>query len=249
MFPSNRAIQFPPHRRHLISSVRFGGWRCEKLCLPRILTDVRNKHRDCERKSWILNVGGEENNRTKIKQKIDPLNAELNPMCHLLILLGDLTFMGKCIVSISNKIQRHTIYFLSGNCSTCFGWYFHPSSGAHTTVCTASGICHTVAAICRYRGRVETGLSVLGVAYATHSTLHPVYSEHCIGSIFKGRPMKYDFIDLSLKMEPLQCSETSAISTQTPGKHPKENILHLTHGESLKSRQLCIAYEYSQLFK
>jgi hypothetical protein len=33
------------------------------------------------------------------------------------------------------------------------------------------------------------------------------------------------FIDLPLKMEPIQCSETSAISIQTPGKHPKENIL------------------------
>jgi hypothetical protein len=31
---------------------------------------------------------------------INPLNAELNPICHLLILLGDLTFMGTCIVSI-----------------------------------------------------------------------------------------------------------------------------------------------------
>jgi hypothetical protein len=39
------------------------------------------------------------------------LNAELNPICHLLILLGDLTFMGKCIVSILNKIQRYTVYF------------------------------------------------------------------------------------------------------------------------------------------
>jgi hypothetical protein len=28
----------------------------------------------------------------------------------LLILLGDLTFLGKCIVSISNKIQRYTVY-------------------------------------------------------------------------------------------------------------------------------------------
>jgi hypothetical protein len=37
---------------------------------------------------------------------INHLNAELNPTCNLLILLGDLTFMGKCIVSISNKIQR-----------------------------------------------------------------------------------------------------------------------------------------------
>jgi hypothetical protein len=57
-------------------------------------------------------------------------------------------------------------FILSGNCSTCFGWYFHPTSGAHTTVSTASGICHAVTAICRYRGRVRTGLSVLWVAYA-----------------------------------------------------------------------------------
>jgi hypothetical protein len=51
---------------------------------------------------------------------------------------------------------------------------FHPSSGAYTTVSTASGICDTVTAICRCRGRVGTGLSVLWVAYATHSTLKPV---------------------------------------------------------------------------
>jgi len=36
----------------------------------------------------------------------------------------------------------------------------HPSSGAQTTVSTASGICHTVTAY----------------AYATHSTLRPVLS-------------------------------------------------------------------------
>jgi uncharacterized membrane protein YvbJ len=59
---------------------------------------------------------------------------------------------------------------MSGNCSTCFEWYFHPSSGAHTTLSTASGICHNVTAICRYCGRVGTGLSVLWVAFATHST-------------------------------------------------------------------------------
>jgi hypothetical protein len=44
----------------------------------------------------------------------DGLNAELNPICHLLILLGDLTFMGTCIVSIFqnifNKMQRYTLY-------------------------------------------------------------------------------------------------------------------------------------------
>src|SRR5215475_9020139 len=45
---------------------------------------------------------------------INPLNAQLNPICHLLILLGDLTSMGPCIVSIfqyiSNKKQRYTVY-------------------------------------------------------------------------------------------------------------------------------------------
>jgi hypothetical protein len=41
---------------------------------------------------------------------INTLNAELNPFCHLLILLGDLTFMCKCIVSISNKTLRYTVY-------------------------------------------------------------------------------------------------------------------------------------------
>jgi hypothetical protein len=80
--------------------------------------------------------------------------------------------------SIPIYIQQDTTLhslFKSGNCSTRFGWYFHPSSGAHTTVSTASGICHTLTAIWRYRGSLGTGLSVLWVAYATHSTLKPVW--------------------------------------------------------------------------
>ena len=52
-------------------------------------------------------------------------------------------------------------------------------------------------------------------------------SEPSIGSIFLGR-----------KMEPIEGSETSAFKPQTPGKYPKENILHNEQGESLKSRQL-----------
>jgi hypothetical protein len=67
--------------------------------------------------------------------------------------------------------------FISGICSTCFGWYFHPSSEAYTTVSTASGICHTVTAICRYRGRVGTGLSVLWVANAHSGRVAPTDEE------------------------------------------------------------------------
>jgi len=39
-----------------------------------------------------------------------------------------------------------TQFILSGNCSTCFWWYHHPSPGAQTTLSTASGICQTVTA-------------------------------------------------------------------------------------------------------
>ena len=62
---------------------------------------------------------------------INPLNAELNPICHLLVLLGNLTFMGPCLVSIfqytciSNKMQLYTVYLyletavhVSGSIST-----------------------------------------------------------------------------------------------------------------------------------
>ena len=68
--------------------------------------------------------------------KLTLLNAELNPICHLLVLLEDLTFMGPCIVStfqyISNKMQRYTVYLylettlhVSGG-SPDDGWKYHP---------------------------------------------------------------------------------------------------------------------------
>jgi len=41
-----------------------------------------------------------------------------------------------------------------------------------------------------------------------------------------------------MKMELIEGSETSAISTVTPGNYPKEDILHTEHGESLKSRNV-----------
>jgi len=41
-------------------------------------------------------------------------------------------------------------------------------------------------------------------------------------------------------MEQTECSETSAPKIQTPRNYPKENIQHIEHGESLKSRTFCI---------
>jgi hypothetical protein len=45
-----------------------------------------------------------------------------------------------------------------------------------------------------------------------------------------------------MKMEPIEGSETSDIRTKTPENYPKENILHIEHGESLKSRIVSISW-------
>jgi hypothetical protein len=37
-----------------------------------------------------------------------------------------------------------------------------------------------------------------------------------------------------MKMEPIECSESSASNTQTPGIYPKESELHFQHGKKLK---------------
>jgi hypothetical protein len=67
-------------------------------------------------------------------------------------------------------LRLHSV-FISGNYCTCFGWYFHPSSEAHTT-----GICHTVTAICRYRGRVGTNRFECAVGGVRVVLLHTYFS-------------------------------------------------------------------------
>jgi hypothetical protein len=73
----------------------------------------------------------------------------------LILLMWRIGWANSIPIYIQQYATLHSL-FISGNCSTYFGWYFHSSSGVHTTVSTASGICHTVTAICRYRGRVGT---------------------------------------------------------------------------------------------
>jgi hypothetical protein len=61
-------------------------------------------------------------------------------------------------------MQRYTVHLYVETA-------LHVSDGTSThhqeriQLSTASGICHAVTAICRYHGRVGTGLSVLWVAY------------------------------------------------------------------------------------
>jgi hypothetical protein len=76
-------------------------------------SNARNMQSNCQIEINSVNFVSSLN---YMQQIINPLNAELNPICHLLILLGDSTFMGPCIVSIfqytciSNKMQRYTVY-------------------------------------------------------------------------------------------------------------------------------------------
>jgi len=78
-------------------------------------------------------------------------------------------------------MQRFTVYII-WKLLYFLLWYYHPSSRAQTTLSTAFGICHTVIAICCYRGRVGTGLSVLWAAYVyiliyiqQDATLHSLF--------------------------------------------------------------------------
>ena len=45
-----------------------------------------------------------------------------------------------------------------------------------------------------------------------------------------------------MKMEQIDCSETSAYIIQTPGNYPKENTKYSEHGESLKSRIIICSF-------
>ena len=62
-------------------------------------------------------------------------------------------------------MQLYTVYFI-WKLLYIFRVVPPPIIRSAKTVSTASGICHTVTAICSYRGRVGTGLSVLWMAYA-----------------------------------------------------------------------------------
>ena len=49
------------------------------------------------------------------------------------------TVVAICRVNKCPRRCNYTQFILSVNCSTCFGWFLHPSSGAQITVSTAPG--------------------------------------------------------------------------------------------------------------
>jgi hypothetical protein len=80
----------------------------------------------------------------------ETMDSLLHTTLTLILLMWRIGWANSIPTYIQQDVTLHSL-FISGNCSTCFGSYFHPSSGTHTTVSTASGICHTVTAICRYQ--------------------------------------------------------------------------------------------------
>jgi hypothetical protein len=112
---------------------------------------------------------------------INQLNAELNPICHLLVLLGDLTFMGPCIVSIlkytciSNKMQRYTVYlYLKTALHVSGGTCNHHQERIQLYLQHLVFVTPLLLSDAIVEELEPTGLSVLWVAYSTHSTLKPV---------------------------------------------------------------------------
>jgi hypothetical protein len=75
------------------------------------------------------------------------LIKHINPSVYFFNVYGSV-HRKNILIYVQQDATLH-ILFISGNCSTCFGWYLHPSSGAQTTVSTASGICQAITATCR----------------------------------------------------------------------------------------------------
>jgi hypothetical protein len=96
---------------------------------------------------------------------LNPLNAELNPICHLLVLLEDLTFMDPCIVSIvryiSNKMQSYTVYL-------------HLETALHVSGGTYTHHQERIQLYLQHLVFVTPLLLSAAIVYATHNTLKPV---------------------------------------------------------------------------
>jgi len=126
------------------------------------------------------------------------------------------------LIYIQQDATLH-ILFISRNCSTCFGWYLRPSSGAHTTVSTASGTCQTVTATCICHGRDGTSISICSIQLC-----------FCLSQLIKfeaGLPV------LSRRCFFKQCDGRNAFATLT-----------LVVSDRFHARFVCLGYKHP-LFK
>jgi hypothetical protein len=99
---------------------------------------------------------------------------------HLVVYVSEMVFkltaykstttIFNCIPGYKSQLDAHvTEFILSDNCSTCFGRYYHPSSGAQITVTTASGNRYTVTDRVKFTGkgygRMRLKLQLLLIIY------------------------------------------------------------------------------------
>jgi hypothetical protein len=81
--------------------------------------------------------------------------------------------LNNILIYIQQDATLHSLFYL-GTALHVSGVTITHLQEHKTTVSTASGNRYHRIVVCCYRERVGTGLSVLWVAYATHSTLKPV---------------------------------------------------------------------------
>jgi len=96
----------------------------------------------------------------RLRFNIQPPMRKIICLCnHQFEQIGFLSLSFWITLYVTIIIQQDTTVhslFISVKRSTCFGWYFHPSSGAHNTVFTVSGIIETITATIQSRPRQVT---------------------------------------------------------------------------------------------
>jgi hypothetical protein len=125
-------------------------WSCPCPCLegiqPNTMCDFimwcLSKHRDSLTFFSSYCILGESCCVLLAGRPLTAVKCLLKKVLMLMSLTPDILFV-YFILWVDNYVAYSHIYptrcnitqfILSGNCSTCFGWYHHPSSGAQTTV-------------------------------------------------------------------------------------------------------------------
>ena len=91
--------------------------------------------------------------------------------------------MDRASYNTTNIIQQVYSLFKSVNCSTCFGWYLHPSSGAHNTESTVFGI-NSLTPNDHYSGRTAPLTSKRFILYIYSTNIGTEYFKHGTYTLF-----------------------------------------------------------------
>ena len=128
---------------------------------------------------------------------------------------------------------------LSGNCSTCFGWHLHPSSGAHklylqylvfvTTLLLPAAIVEELELQFQILHYLETALHVSGGTFAHHQERKQLYLQHLVFVRLLLLPAAI-VEELELQFQILHYLETALhVSGGTSTHHQKREQLYLHH--------------------